>query len=308
MNRRIITLAFGGFLLLIIAAVGLMNLRSPTDTTQDSTSQPPIDPKTIDPNALVATMNPATQEMAAGLGGAMVSSTGEARDFRSLSADQSKALEALARELRQTSDEGRKLEILEELEVSYYSEALLPLLREILADPGATFSEEFRFRAIEMLSGNTSPAILSALSLAMNDNSEALREEAVVAAGQLRGPEVVEFLGRGLNDPNPQVRLATLDTTEFQTSGNQQKILEMALGSDHSDIAVAGIALLEVQSNHAAVETLIRGLEAPNPDVVEEVRFALDFMLGIEFQNASQARTWWRENRGKFDPDLNPIE
>ena len=140
------------------------------------------------------------------------------------------------------------------------------------------------------------------------DSSETIRQEAAVAVAHIRGPEVVEFLGKAFEDSSQNVRLGALDAVEFQTSTNKLKIYGKALNSSHTDVATASLGEMEVEASYAEVDVIISGLDSSNPEVVEETRFALEFMFDVEFRTSAEARSWWQKNRNRYDADLVEID
>ena len=61
---------------------------------------------------------------------------------------------------------------------------------------------------------------------------------------------------------------------------------------------------MEVGASYAEVDGIISGLDSSNPEVVEETRYALEFMFDVEFKTSAEARAWWQENRNRYDADL----
>lgn len=256
---------------------------------------PDLDPRTATPQDLQRSVN----QMQGTDSGMFPTTPDEAREFITLDAEGKKALTALMDEFR-VSNEDRQFEILDEIETSYYANEVLGLVEWILDSSG----EDLKLRAIELLAGNTSPNIIALMERGLSDKSESIRQEAAVAVSHIRGPEVVEFLGKAFEDSSQNVRLGALDAVEYQTSANKLKIYGKALASSHTDVATASLGEMEVEASYAEVDVIIGGLDSSNQEVVEETRYALEFMFDVEFKNSAEARTWWQGNRDRYDADL----
>jgi hypothetical protein len=59
-----------------------------------------------------------------------------------------------------------------------------------------------------------------------------------------------------------------------------------------------------VQSDHAAVDLLIEGLDSIVADTREDARETLDFIFNESFASAGQAKAWWQANKNRYDRDL----
>lgn len=223
-----------------------------------------------------------------------------ARDFATLTEEGKNALTQLMAEFWQTEDPDRRSAILEEIEASRYGEELLAFVAKLLG----LKDESTRLRAVELLAGNTAAAILPILDRALADPSEAVRMSAVAAVAQVRDDAVVGYLGKVFEDASENVRLAGLDVLESQTQDRKLKVLGRALQATHSDVQTAAIGALQLESTPQSVEVLFDALDASDREVRQEAQFSIDFLVDREFSSAAEARTWWKENKEKFDRDL----
>jgi hypothetical protein len=228
----------------------------------------------------------------------------KAREFVNLSDEEKKALDRLEEEFWQTKDESRRLEILDQIEASYYGREVLTLAEKILALGDETLGRQ----AVGLLAGNDSPDIIPILEKTLGDASETIRSDAATAAGQVRDDAVVGFLGKVFEDSSSDVALAGLRTIGDQTQTRKLKILARALQSTYSDVQTSAISDLQLESTPRSVEVLFSALDSPDPEVRDQARFSLDFMLDHEFQSAAAAQAWWETNKGRFDNDLVPKE
>lgn len=226
----------------------------------------------------------------------------EAREFLPLGFETLPALLELKERLRQTTDESESLALLDQLELEYYNEEILPVLAEILRHPDQPLA--VKLRAIEILEGNISPKILRVLNLAWQADEPELRERALLAAAQLRSPMAIPFFASAIEDPDPRVRLALFDAISFQTDQTIHQISLQAMNSAYPDAAMAGFAELQVRLDKNSVESFINGLAAPDPNVRAEVAGTLELIFHESFTTPEEARLWWQKNQFAYDQDL----
>lgn len=228
----------------------------------------------------------------------------QAREFDALSEEGRQTFARLVDEFWRNESPERRGAILDELVASYYGEELLGFAAKVLE----LTDEGLRLRAIEMLSGNTSAAIIPVLEKVLTDPSEAVRLEAVAAVAQVRDDAVVSFLGKAFEDASEAVRAAGFGLLEDQTEARKLKVLGRALQAAHADVQTAAIDALQLESTAQSVEVLFGGLDSADPQVRREAQFSIDFLIDHEFASSTEARAWWKENKGKFEQDLTPKE
>lgn len=226
----------------------------------------------------------------------------DARNFTELDAA---AKEELARELaafRAATDVDQRVEILDRIESQHYGAEILPLLLELVR-PGQP--PELRAKAVEVVSGNLSPAILPVLTAALDDPDVLTQARAVLAANHVQGPALLDFLRRVFAHPNPNTRLAGLEGLDELPSETRVAALKLALQSGREELQLGAVEKLTSQSSHQSVEALLPLLAAPNERVQGQAGAALRFLVGEEFADAAAAQDWWQRNRDRFDKDLN---
>lgn len=201
-----------------------------------------------------------------------------------------------------TKDQGARLEILDEIDGASYGPEFLAMAAQILA----LHDEALSLRAIDLLDGNTSVAILGVLGQALNDGSPQVRQQAVLAARQVRDDAVVEFFGKAFEDPEANVRLSGFNALDEQPSERRIKVLAQALETSQADVQRAGVDLLQLESTPRSLEPLFSALDAPNAGVRDAAQFSLEFQLDQKFPNAAAARAWWSANRDRYDQNLAP--
>lgn len=234
----------------------------------------------------------------------MIPTPRDAWDFTTLSPEDRVELEQLLQAFHQTDDKDRRLDLLERIGEAFPGRELAAFAREVLAlgDPDLSLA------AVEMLSGNTSADILPALDDALASPSEEVRQAAAAAAGHVTNPKVVDFFGKVFDDPAEDVRLTGMSSLDEQRPAQRLNILDRALKSRHGDVQEMAIGDLQVESTRRSLEILFQALDSAVPEVREEARFVVEFLIEQEFSNASEARAWWSQNRQRFDNDLVPVE
>lgn len=226
------------------------------------------------------------------------------RDFRSPNEADQAAWDTLEKAFWSAQDETQRLELLDQIESQFYTRLALPLLKKILESPEEVIGSLVRDRALDLLSGNTSPEILPLLQTAARQGDEDFRARAILACAQVRSPEVIDFLSSAFLDPHSLVRLSAFDAVDHQSAEIRHRLYEKALMATHADAAVHALGELQVSASHASVPVLITGLNAPLAEVREEAAAALEFLFDTSFTNASEAALWWQNNQKNYNRDL----
>jgi hypothetical protein len=226
----------------------------------------------------------------------------DARNFEELDAEQRKELEREIATFRSATDVDQKVEILDRIESQHYGAGVLPLVLDLMRSGQPP---ELRAKAVEVVSGNMSPAILPVLTAALEDPDPLIQARAVLAANHVHGPELLDFLRRVFSHPNANTRLAGLEGLDELPSETRIAALKLALESGREELQLGAVEKLTSQSCHQSVEALIPLLAAPNERVQGQAGAALRFLVGEEFAGAPEAMDWWRTNRNRFDKELN---
>lgn len=226
------------------------------------------------------------------------------RSFSELSPDDLAAFRKLESEFRSTPDAGRRAAILEEIAGSSYGPEAVALAQQAmnLGDDALTL------QAIDLLAGNTSASILPALETALENPSPSIRQQAVLAANQVRDDAVIPFFGKVFGDRDPSVRMSGFNALDEQSVDRRIKVFGQAMEAPTADVQVFAVGSLQVESTPRSIETLIPALDSPSSELRAEARFSLEFQLGQDFPNAAAAKAWWAANKQKFDNDLAPRE
>jgi HEAT repeat protein len=226
------------------------------------------------------------------------------KDFSSLDDAQKAALAKLETEFWQSTNRDRQNEILDKIADEFCGEETLGFLEKLLSSN----DEDFRRRAIEMLSGTTSPAALALFTKALTDPSETVRRESVEAAVNIRGEGVPEYLGKVFEDSSAQVRLTGFDVLEDQPDKQKLQGFDKALQSKNRDVRTTAIDNLQLEGTQKSLQVLFNGLDSPDAETRDHARFSIDFLVDHEFRSTAEAQSWWQTHRSKFDKDLVPSE
>ena len=227
----------------------------------------------------------------------------QAREFRRPPGGDPEAWRALETAFWATSDAGERLQLLDRMEAEHYTANLLPLVRALLS---GNHEASLRARAIDLLAGNVAPEILAALQPARDDADPQVRAQALLAAAQVRDSRLAAWLAPALADSSNEVRQTALDAVETQTDAIRHAVQQEALRSEHADVALRALGELQVESSHAAIDLMLQALNAPLPEVREEARLALEFLLDQDFSDTDPA-AWWATNRRRYTADLTEI-
>jgi hypothetical protein len=226
----------------------------------------------------------------------------EAREFSPLGAAGRGELTGLIARFDAAAGDRERLEALGEIEARCYGDGLLDLARRVFERGG--HSAEVRERVLALLAGNVDARILPVLELARGDGDEAQRTLALQAAARVRDPEIVDFVAVSFADPEKNVRMVAMEVAGELAQGWRERVLVRAMLGPQRDVALAGLAELEVSATPATVPLLFEGLAAPDPEVRQETRDTLEFLLDETFTDARAAAAWWEANRQRFDRDL----
>ncbi len=230
----------------------------------------------------------------------------EAREFTALGAAAREELTRLIARFHAAKEDRERLEVLGEIEVRCYGRGLLDLARQVFERGG--YSREVREQVLELLAGNVAAEILPVLELARRAGDEAQRTQALQAAARVRDEKVVDFIAGSFGDEEKNVRMVALDVARELPHGPRERLLVRAMHGARRDVALAGLAELEVSATPATLPFLFDGLAAPDAGVRDEARDALEFLLDETFTDRRAAAAWWEANRQRFDENLIRVD
>ena len=159
--------------------------------------------------------------------------------------------------------------------------------------------------ALDLLYDFEDEEIVPFLHRAMKSDTEQVRAAAVELAVGLEDEEQrAEILELAVSDDAPFVGHAVLDQVEKQPKKIREQVFRSALKLAPAEIGGAVVAELEVDSDHAAVDIMIEGLNSTVDETRSEASLALEFIFEKQFASGSEAQAWWQMNRDKYDRDL----
>jgi HEAT repeat protein len=112
------------------------------------------------------------------------------------------------------------------------------------------------------------------------------------------------LLGRALLDDSEDVRDAAFSVLDDKLPEEQNVVFAETIVSPHKDVRAQTVDMISFNPSHQAFEILIRGLNDSDPEIVDEVKWTLDYFVSEEFESYDQAVAWWEQNKQRFDEEL----
>ena len=159
--------------------------------------------------------------------------------------------------------------------------------------------------AVELLQGCESPEVLPVVAKAMANPSEEVRRTAVGILSDINDPQAGDLLATALSDESEDIRDAAIDATRYKDEQIQFKVLEKGVSSQYGDIKERSVSMLEDMGGHRAVDILIEALQDKDAKFRETVASSISMLIDKEFKSYEEAKTWWEQNRDKYDEDLS---
>ena len=191
---------------------------------------------------------------------------------------------------------------------------------------------EEKLRAIEALDGIYNPAILEAVSAALDEANVDIREAALDSIMDLNDPVVIPVVMKALDDEDPDIREYALDAVMdidderlndvfdkalddenvdvrdnavdlmlFIESPNILPSLAKAMNDPDEDIRDKALITIEDIPDPRAIDILIQqGLLNDNETIQEDTMDSLEFIFDREFKDYQEARSWWDANRNTW--------
>jgi len=214
--------------------------------------------------------------------------------------------DTLLNEFNRTSNGERKVELLQSLSDMAFDRD--PCVIRVVQTAAAEKDANVALAAIVLLQGYESPEVLPAIVKAMAHQDEEVRKIAVNLLLDINDPQTGDLLAAALSDESEDIRNSTLDITKYKDKEIQFKVLETAISSPFSNVKENSIFMLESLGGHHAVDILIEALQDTDTEFRERVASAINMLLDKEFESYKEAKTWWEENRVRYDEDLSLIE
>ncbi|MGA2172134.1 MAG: HEAT repeat domain-containing protein [Sedimentisphaerales bacterium] len=211
--------------------------------------------------------------------------------------------DALQKEFNTTSSSERKIELFKFLPDKAFDHdpCVVALVQTAVADNDGNVV----LAAVESLQGCESPEVLPVVAKAMTHPSEEVRRTAVGLLSDINAPQTGDLLATALSDESEDIRDAAFDITRFKDEQIQFKVLEKGISSPYGDTKEESVAMLENMGGHRAVDILIEALQDKDAEFREKVASSISMLIDKEFNSYEEAKTWWEQNRDKYDEDLS---
>ena len=158
---------------------------------------------------------------------------------------------------------------------------------------------------IELVQGCKRPEVLSVVAKAMSHPDEDVRRTAVDVLSDIDAPQTGDLLVAALSDESKDVRDAALEVAGDKDEKVKFKVLEKGISCSFGDTKNDSVAMLESAGGHRAVDILIEALQDKDAKFREEVNSSINMLIDKEFTSYEEAKTWWEQNKGKYDEDLS---
>jgi len=209
-------------------------------------------------------------------------------------------IERLSQLLNQTTDREAKLSLLAELE-GLGGDQVISLLQRQLDDP----DREVRLAALSQLAELADPAAIPAVDKALGDQEPEVREAALEVLDAIEEPNVcAPLLSRALADAEEDVRDAAFSVLDNKSVEEQHLVFAESITSPFKDVRERTVDMISYNPSPRAFEILLEGLKDRDQEIVDEVKWTLDYFVSEEFTSYDQARAWWEKNRHRFDDEL----
>jgi hypothetical protein len=216
------------------------------------------------------------------------------------------SIDTISNELSGTSDNEKKVELLRSLfdRASEHDPCIIGIVQNQVTDKDGNVATA----AIELLQGYESPEVLPAVAEAMKHPDEDVRLAAVNLLLDINDPQTGKLLSSALSDKSEDIRSTALDEIKYKDTDVQFKVLDTAISSPYSDVKEESIFMLQYIGGPRAVDTLIEAMRDKDPEFRQTAASAISTLIDKDFTSYREAKAWWRQNKDKYDEDLNLIE
>jgi hypothetical protein len=213
------------------------------------------------------------------------------------------SIKALQKEFNKTSSSERKIELFKYLPDKAFDRdpCVVAMVQKAVADEDGNVA----LAGIELVQGCKSPEVLPVVAKAMANPSEEVRQTAVGILSDIDAPQTGDLLATALSDESEDVRDTAIDVTRYKDEQIQFKVLEKGVSSPYGDIKERSVMMLEDMGGHRAVDILIEALRDKDAEFRETVASSISMLIDKEFKSYEEAKTWWEQNRNKYDGDLS---
>ena len=162
--------------------------------------------------------------------------------------------------------------------------------------------------AADLEEGKGADELLPLVQKAVGDADPEIRKDAVAIAQYLRPDDAGELLRQSLSDESDGVREAVFDTLEDMPQESVDFVVKDAFSSSFADVKEESVELIQSKPSPQGFETLIQGLRDQDPELRENVKEAIEFLVSEEFDTAEDAASWWAQNKGRYDGEMSELD
>lgn len=209
---------------------------------------------------------------------------------------------ALVKQYESLSSTEEKLKFLDSLEelAAVRDLAVLSVVWKALDDTDPKVGRA----AILLIGDYRNPDILPVIEHALQSTDEQIRSDALTPLANINDPQVSQVLIQAIEDTAQDVRRNALLITKEKEDDIQLPVLEKGIVSVNKDIKFGSASLLEDRGDPPAMDIIIEGLKDPDPEFREEINEVLNFLVSKEFSSYEEARSWWNQNKNRYDEEL----
>jgi hypothetical protein len=209
-------------------------------------------------------------------------------------------VERIGELLAATQDADEKIALLMELDGFTGPGVVDLLMREL--DHG---DSDVKLAILAILSDLADPTVIPAVDKALADQDPEIREAAIEVLGAIEEPMIcAPLLARAIADDSEDVRDIAFSVLDDKLPEEQHIVFDESIASPHKSVREQTVDMISFNPSHRAFEILIRGLNDPDPEIVDEVKWTLDYFVSEEFETHDEALAWWQKNKHRFDEEL----
>ncbi|MGD0552484.1 MAG: HEAT repeat domain-containing protein [Sedimentisphaerales bacterium] len=211
--------------------------------------------------------------------------------------------DALQREYNIASSSEKKIEVLQFLpdgEIDH-DPCAIEMVRTAVADEDGNVA----LAGIELVRGCNGPQVLPVVAKAMSHSDEEVRQTAVDILSDINDPQTGDLLATAVSDESENIRNSALDIARDKDEQVRFKVYEKGISSSYGDTKEDSVDMLGNMGGHRAVDILIEALQDKDAEFREKVTSAISMLIDKEFGSYEEAKTWWENNKGKYDEDLS---
>jgi len=138
------------------------------------------------------------------------------------------------------------------------------------------------------------------------------RVEALQKIVGISGLSQIKAFVRGIDDPDSEVRSASIQFVRDQQPDARIPVFEYGLGSADPSLRAGCFLELTRENCKAAIPALMRALALDDPGIRQQAAEQLSLRLAdtrtSPFRDASEALQWWEANSGRYDERMYRVD